>query len=503
MKRLHVLAASLMLLAAAASLGAQDKGTLAPDQIPGVAAYIAYPVSIKADGKLDDWKGIPVQKVSRAIYAGPDITQSPWFEFAVAGDAKNLYVLMRTKDSKIIAGKHGADYWNEDSMEFYVNFTGNLLAKSYTAGIMQITINATNIGKKAGTPLSITGMNNAKAGVTGTAFKTADGWAFEAVLPYPAGFTPSHGKIIGFQAHTNGASELDRDTKLIWSAADEADNSYQNPSLFGQGIFFNVGKNDIPQPSSQVFDLGAEFKKNGASGKTNRKIVWADEFKSGKAPDPAKWAYDAPDSGKWNQELQEYTDSRENSYVENDLLTISARKGADGKWKSARLYTKGKADWTYGYFEVRAKLPAGKGTWPAIWMMPAKDSYGDWPASGEIDIMEFVGFEPDRIHTSVHTTSYNHRLGTQKTRAAPVKGVTDGFHDYAVEWTPKGIFWYIDNKPFYSFMKEDGGSTVWPFDKPFFLILNVAMGGSWGGMKGMDPALDKADMVIDYVRVYQ
>jgi beta-glucanase (GH16 family) len=136
-------------------------------------------------------------------------------------------------------------------------------------------------------------------------------------------------------------------------------------------------------------------------------------------------------------------------------------------------------------------------------MMPARDAYGDWPASGEIDIMEFVGFEPDKIHTSVHTKSFNHRIQTQKTRNAFVNGVTADFHTYAMEWNEKGIFWYVDDKPFYSFLNTGKGSAEWPFDKSFFLILNVAMGGSWGGMNGMDASLKKADMVVDYVRVYQ
>lgn len=136
-------------------------------------------------------------------------------------------------------------------------------------------------------------------------------------------------------------------------------------------------------------------------------------------------------------------------------------------------------------------------------MMPATDTYGSWPASGEIDIMENVGFDPDKIHTSIHTKSFNHRIGTQKTRSAYIKGVSSDFHTYAVEWTPKAVFWYVDDKPFYSFENTGNGSAEWPFDKPFDIILNVAMGGTWGGMQGMDPALTRADMLVDYVRVYQ
>lgn len=249
--------------------------------------------------------------------------------------------------------------------------------------------------------------------------------------------------------------------------------------------------------------MSQTFTNKGAIGKKGRTLVWQDEFDYQGAPNPKKWSYDAADSGKWNQELQIYTKFRANSFVKNGLLTISAIKSKAGKWSSARLFTKGKKDWTYGYFEIKAKLPAGKGTWPAIWMMPTKNSYGGWPSSGEMDIMENVGLDPDKIHTSIHTRSYNHRIKTQKTRAAYIKNVSTEFHVYAMEWSSKGIFWYVDEKPFYFFLNENKGYSKWPFDKPFYIILNVAMGGSWGGMNGIDHSIKKADMIIDYVRVYQ
>ena len=410
---------------------------------------------------------------------------------------------MHSVDTNIIGGQHDADFWNEDSMEFYLNFTKNLVAKAYGAGIGQVTINATNIGKKEGDALSLSGTNSGQLNVRANVFKTADGWSFEAAIPFPAGFAPAHGKSIGFQVHANGASVKDRDSKLIWSKADTMDQSYLNPSLFGQAIFFKTGSTDVPAPLNLANDLASDFKKTGAVGKAGKKIVWADEFSYSGEPDMKKWAYDAPDAGKYNQELQLYTSSRANSSVKDGMLTISAIKDAKGKWTSARLYTLGKADWKYGYIEVRAKLPPGKGTWPAIWMMPKADTYGGWPDSGEIDIMEFVGFDPDKIHTSAHTKAFNHRIGTQKTRSSIVNGVCTDFHTYAIEWTPKAILWYVDDKPFYSFENTGKGSAEWPFDKPFFLILNVAMGGSWGGMKGMDESLTKANMIVDYVRVYQ
>lgn len=501
-KGLAALAAAVVLLAGAPAF-AQSKGTIAPDQLPGIAVYVPYPVAISLDGKLDDWKGVPVQRVETAFPKSPDPKQNQYFDFAVAADDKNFYVYMESDDSNIVAGQHKSDYWNEDSMEFYLNFTKSLAATSYKPGIMQININATNIGKKPGSPLSITGTNSGNQAVAGVVFKTARGWAFEAAVPFPAGFAPSHGAIVGFQAQANGATAKDRDSKLIWSKADTDDLSYQNPSLFGQAIFYKVGSADVPPPQNLGNDLGSLFKKEGAVGKTGRKLAWADEFDYQGAPDPKKWAYDAPDSGKYNQELQLYTESRANSEVKDGNLAIRALKDAAGKWTSARLFTKGRAEWTYGYYEARIKLPAGVGAWPAFWMMPSADSYGGWPDSGEIDVMEWVGFEPAKIHTSAHTKAFNHRINTQKTRGATVNGVAEGFHTFAVEWTPKGMFWYVDDQPYFSFENTGKGFAEWPFDKPYFLILNLAMGGSWGGMKGVDPKLDKSEMLVDYVRVYQ
>lgn len=499
--QLGLVLAALFLLATP-FIAAQSKGTIAPDQIPGAVVYVPFPVKIALDGNLSDWKGIPVQRVTSGPAIGPDKKQNQWFDFSVASDGAELFVLMKTQDSNIIAGMHGADFWNEDSMEFYVNLTKALTANAYTPGIMQVTINATNIGKKAKDALSLSGTNSEQSKARAHVFKTADGWAFEAAIPLPKGLV-AHGTNIGFQAHANGASVQDRDSKLIWSSLDMDDHSYQDPALFGRAVFFKTGSSDVPPAKDMGLSLGDMFKKGGARGKEGKKVVWADEFDYSGAPDPAKWDYDAADSGKYNEELQIYTRNRENSSVKNGMLTISARKDAKGQWTSARLYTRGKADWTYGYIEVRAKIPQGKGTWPAIWMMPTRDNYGPWPASGEIDLMEHVGFEQDKIHTSAHTGDYNHRKNSHKTRSANVPNVTTGFHTYAIEWTDKGIFWYVDSEPFYFFPREQGGSGVWPFDKPFYLILNVAMGGTWGGMRGMDPKLDRADMTVDYVRVYR
>lgn len=498
-----IIASLCVALTFAVSVFAQDKGTIAPDEIPGAAVYIPFPVKITLDGNTNDWKGVPVQRVEKGVPVSPDKKQNQYIDFSVCADETNLYVYMESDDSNIISNQHGTDFWNEDSMEFYVNFTENLKRASYAKGVMQLTFSPVNIGKNPD-KIILSGVNSNGSGARAFVFKTKKGWAVEAAVPYSSYFKAEHGKTIGFQVHANGASTKDRDSKLIWSSYDTGDFSYKDPSVFGRGVFFQIGSTNIPVPRDMGMSLADSFKAEGATGKAGKKIVWQDEFDYKGEPDMTKWAYDAPDAGKYNQELQTYTNSRDNSFVKDGNLTIRAKKDKDGKWTSARLYTSYKANWTYGYIEVRAKLPAGKGTWPAIWMMPQTDNYGSWPASGEIDIMEFVGFAPDVIHTSIHTTAYNHRKATQKTRSSTISKVCEEYHTYAAEWSEKGIFFYVDNEPFFFFTNDGKGtSATWPFNKPFFLILNVAMGGSWGGQMGMDPKLKSADMLVDYVRVYK
>ncbi len=237
-----------------------------------------------------------------------------------------------------------------------------------------------------------------------------------------------------------------------------------------------------------------------------KKLVWADEFNTAGLPDPSRWGYNQGGGGWGNNELQFYTAGRkENAWVENGNLVISARKEnyRGRKYSSARMITKNKGDWKYGRIEVKAKLPKGKGIWPAIWMLPTKSAYGGWPKSGEIDIMEFVGYMPDSVFGSVHTGLYNHTIGTQRTEGIVLKDLATAFHVYAIEWTEEKISFLIDDKKYYEFKNERTGSGAWPFDQEFHLILNIAVGGNWGGKYGVDDAIFPQTMQIDYVRVYQ
>lgn len=233
--------------------------------------------------------------------------------------------------------------------------------------------------------------------------------------------------------------------------------------------------------------------------------VWADEFDGAGAPDPAKWGYDIGGSGWGNNELQYYTSTTSNAKVENGRLLITARKEQfDGKaYTSARLVTKNKGDFLYGRFEVKAKLPHGRGTWPAIWMLPTDWEYGGWPKSGEIDIMEHVGYNPEVVHISTHTEAYNHTKNTQKTATKMIEGALNEFHVYRVDWTPYAVRGYIDGQYLFEHINEGKGYSAYPFDKRFHLLLNLAVGGDWGGAQGVDTTVFPATMEVDYVRIYK
>lgn len=237
------------------------------------------------------------------------------------------------------------------------------------------------------------------------------------------------------------------------------------------------------------------------------KLVWQEEFNYHGIPDPDVWGYDYGQSIR-NQESQFYTRARiENALVDNGTLKIIARKEPfDGKkdnYTSANLTTRGTREFQYGRIEVAAKLPAGRGIWPAIWMMPAEDNYGGWPRCGEIDIMEFVGFDHNRIHINIHNGKYNNLKGGSLGASFITRHIHDKFHVYALEWTPRRLDFFIDDVNVFTYQKEEDSIDAWPFDNPFYLMLNVAVGGGWGGQKGIDDSHFPQAMEVDYVRVYQ
>ena len=239
-------------------------------------------------------------------------------------------------------------------------------------------------------------------------------------------------------------------------------------------------------------------------------IVWQDEF-DGASLDINKWSHEVGGHGFGNNELQYYTDDSSNSFVDNGLLHIRAKYEPAGigspnnlrNFSSARLRTVGKGDWQYGRIDVRAKIALGQGIWPAIWMLPSDWIYGGWPKSGEIDIMEHVGHDEGRIHGSVHTDSYNHIIGTQRTNSKLIKDVKTLFHIYSIEWSEQKIDFFIDDTLHYTFQNDFSNDfRTWPFNERFHLLLNVAVGGNWPGPPNNTTVFPQ-DMEVDYVRVYE
>ena len=226
-------------------------------------------------------------------------------------------------------------------------------------------------------------------------------------------------------------------------------------------------------------------------------LVWNDEF-GGDKIDQTKWSHEVNGDGGGNNELQYYTSRAENSYIENGNLIISARKeNYIGKnYTSARMRTLKKGDWTFGRFDVRAKLPFGKGIWPAFWMLPSDWEYGGWPLSGEIDIMEQLGHEPNKIYGTIHfgpEWPNNQHIGGNYLYQ---KGsLITGFHVYSVVWDSTGFKWFIDDVQYFSVQKSK------PFDKRFHILLNMAVGGNWPGSPN-ELTYFPQFLTVDYVRVY-
>ena len=236
-------------------------------------------------------------------------------------------------------------------------------------------------------------------------------------------------------------------------------------------------------------------------------LVWSDDFTEPGAPDPAKWAYDTGRNklGWYNHELQYYSRERaENAEARDGRLVITARKESLSsardwgrqRYTSARLITRGRAEWTYGFFEIRAKIACGKGTWPAIWML---GSQGDWPAGGELDILEHIGHQPGRVFSTVHTPAGSGVAGTGAALQLP--DACTAFHNYQMHWTRQSIRFGIDGVTHFEYQNPGTGSARWPFDAPQFLILNVAIGGDLGGK--VDDSIFPVRMEVDHVRVYQ
>ena len=239
-------------------------------------------------------------------------------------------------------------------------------------------------------------------------------------------------------------------------------------------------------------------------------MVWHDEFNEGTSLGN-DWTHEVQGAGWVNNELQNYVngsaDGKRVTELVDGKLNINCFKGSDGKIYSGRVYAKVNTGWEYGYFEARIMLPEGKGTWPAFWMMPVGNDWNTnpWPMCGEIDIMEEVGVVPNEVSSSIHTQDYNHTIGTQKTHAMTIEQAEGEFHLYALEWTEDAITTYVDGKVQLAVTKQQlgAGHNQWPFHYAFYPILNLAWGGDWGGMNGVDESALPVTMKVDYVRLFQ
>ena len=256
----------------------------------------------------------------------------------------------------------------------------------------------------------------------------------------------------------------------------------------------------------------SKLKSNDGQSKTKKgkssqmKLVWNDEFNYLGLPDSTKWGYDVGGNGWGNNEAQFYTKAdTNNAVVRNGFLSIIARKEKhEGKeYTSARMVTSNKKDWRFGRVEIRAKLPKGRGTWPAGWMLGSNINTVGWPQCGEVDILEHVGYDPDTIVGSIHSTAYNHIKGTQKTKRIFIKNPYTEFHVYACEWDTNKMVFFLDGAPYLTVQNEHKTEKEWPFNNPMYILLNVAVGGDWGGTKGIDESIFPVRMEVDYVRVYQ
>lgn len=336
---------------------------------------------------------------------------------------------------------------------------------------------------------------------------------------------PSQSALTGSQVIVDGSASSDANGDTVtyqWSMVSRPAGSAASlggantmraglvPDVAGDYLLGLVVSDGAFSSPISVVKVSAVSSSGVPSGYT---LVWFDEFESGSTqqlPDASKWNYDISQNrvGWFNNELQYYANGRlENSVVQNGKLTITARKenlaASVGDWggqsyTSARLITKGKASWTYGFFEIRAKLPCGAGTWPAIWTLGSTVSV--WPDQGEIDITEQTGWDKGTVLGTVHTL--DGFGGNGSTGSTPLADACTSFHNYQIKWTPSAIDFYVDGVPFRPSYTKPASASGWPFDKPQYLLLNLAVGGVLGGSVN-DATLATTGLEVEYVRVYQ
>ena len=325
-----------------------------------------------------------------------------------------------------------------------------------------------------------------------------------------------------FSAHAEGVQIVDSIDVMLWR-----DGKVRSAlTVTVPGIVVGDGMLDIRfEARKREPILSALVVRQRAGGDRKGELVWSDEFDVAGPPDPSHWNIEEWTSGVVNDEDQIYTARPKNVRVDDGHLVIEAHKEeySGGEYTSARLQSSGKVDILYGRIDVRARLPRGQGTWPAIWMLSSNpfhyattcedededdwqgnDDCDAWPNSGEIDIMEQVGYQMGHVHGTVHSKSYPWPLWNQRKGRILIGDVADQFHVYSLEWTPDRIDIFVDDTVYLTYINEGNGWEEWPFDQPFHLIMNFAVGGAWGRAGGpIDESIFPQQMLVDYVRVYQ
>jgi beta-glucosidase len=516
-----------------------DAESLAPDGIYGESYYAPTGVSITLDGSFDDWAGVPRQTVPE----GNDFSLgAPSVTFAIATDDEYLYFWGDVVDNNIISGQHGADYWNEDSIEFYINATGDLSLTSYTDGVAQLTIPPINAELPEAQAPFFGGVRGETAEAQIVTVYTETGYAVEVAIPLNNAvwsIDTSSTEPLGVQVHLNIATSSNRNAKLMWSTWDNADQSYLNPSLFGE-LYFYQNENtaveaddaeavaeaeeiieEVPSTAEQVNSaisrlLSASIEETPEITWDSREwvLMWSDEF-----DEPANtpindefWTCEVGGHGWGNGERQYYTREIENGYHdgEGNFAIVARAENPNNEmcrygtceYTSARCITQDKVEFTYGRVEARIKVPFGQGIWPALWMLGANFDRAGWPSSGEIDIMEYIGKEPYTAHGTVHGPLYSgaNGIGGRITLPYPV---ADDFRVFAIDWDVDAIRWYVDGVNFFTLTPDDlPPHRTWVFDHDFFLLMNVAVGGGWPGYPDETTQFPQT-MLVDYIRVYQ
>jgi len=333
---------------------------------------------------------------------------------------------------------------------------------------------------------------------------TADfDWAIDSENPNQVNFTnKSEGEYLYFEWDYGNGEE----------SGTQTDKTYQGTSFYpnkGQysatiKVWGPTNTNEDTKTYTETITIN-EDDEDYISPEPEEGLIWSDEF-NGTSVDLANWEFETGAGGWGNQELQNYTDG-DNAHISNGRLIITAKKVDDnktaGSYTSSRMVTKGLQEFTYGRMEIRAKLPEGTGMWPAIWMLGANISEVSWPACGEIDIMEYVGYQPNIVHSTVHTPSGY--AGNGNGNKITLDTAEEEFHTYGVIWTEESLTFYVDTQDnvVHTYAPAVKNSNNWPFNKPHFFILNVAVGGSWGGVNGVDNSIFPQTMEVDYVRVYE